>query len=72
VVATLGVGHVHSQTFTNADFEAGNVGFAPGFVLQRTASVAKPQSSTVANSDGVTSIWLPKTSSNEFFRLARP
>jgi hypothetical protein len=34
VVATVGLCHVYAQTFTNADFEAGNVGFASDYEYQ--------------------------------------
>lgn len=46
--------------------------FAPGFVLQRTASLADPQWSNVPSSEGQTSLQLSITGSKEFFRLARP
>jgi hypothetical protein len=46
--------------------------YAPGFVLQRTASLANPQWSDVPGSEGQTGLQLPVTSGNEFFRLARP
>lgn len=46
--------------------------FAPGFVLQRTASLANPQWNDVSGSEGQTGLQLPMTSGSEFFRLAKP
>jgi hypothetical protein len=46
--------------------------FTLGFILQRTSSLIDPSWSTVITSEGATSIQLPKTDENEFFRLARP
>jgi len=46
--------------------------FAPGYMLQRTPSLIDPLWSTVLDSAGNTSIWLPMTGGDEFFRLATP
>ena len=46
--------------------------YAPGFVLQRTASLADPLWSVVPGSADQNSIELPASAVNEFFRLARP
>jgi hypothetical protein len=46
--------------------------YSPGFVLQRTTSLDNPTWSDVPDSENTTSIILPLSSGNEFFRLARP
>lgn len=46
--------------------------YAPGFVLQRATSLANPLWSDVPDSADRSSIELPVTVTNEFFRLARP
>lgn len=46
--------------------------FAPGFVLQRTASLDGPPWTDVPDSAGQSDIVLPMTSGNEFFRLTKP
>lgn len=46
--------------------------FAPGFVLQRTASLTNPQWSDVPDSEGQTGLQLQITNGIGFFRLARP
>jgi hypothetical protein len=45
---------------------------APGFVLQRTTSMVDPVWSNVPGSEGNTSISLPITGPQEFFRVAKP
>jgi hypothetical protein len=46
--------------------------YAPGFVLQRTASLGAPLWTVVPGSGDRSSIEVPATGGNEFFRLARP
>jgi hypothetical protein len=46
--------------------------YAPGFVLQRTASLVDPFWTVVLGSADQSFIDLPATGENEFFRLARP
>jgi len=57
----------HSEGYLTLTWDS-----APGFVLQRTSSLADPLWSEVPDSSDRGSIELPMTQGNEFFRLARP
>jgi len=46
--------------------------YAPGFSLQRSASLDNPLWSVVTNSMGQNRLELPRTNGREFFRLAKP